>query len=52
MTVPTFARILGHLDQRNLIEKEVGSSDARKRKLTLSDTGVTLTTQLAIVLRA
>jgi CheY-like chemotaxis protein len=25
MTVPTFARILGQLDQRSLIEKEVGS---------------------------
>jgi DNA-binding MarR family transcriptional regulator len=51
MTVPTFARILGQLDQRNLIEKEVGSQDARQRKLTLSDAGVTLTTQLTIVLR-
>ena len=36
---------------RNLIEKEVGSQDARQRKLTLSDSGITLTTQLTIVLR-
>ena len=51
MTVPTFARILGQLDQRSLIEKEKGSQDARQRKLALSDAGTTLTTQLAIVLR-
>lgn len=51
MTVPTFARILGQLDQRSLIEKEKGSQDARRRKLTLSDAGTTLTTQLAIALR-
>ena len=51
MTVPTFARILGALDHRSLIEKAKGTEDARRRTLTLSDTGVTLTTPLAIVLR-
>ncbi|MEZ5955404.1 MAG: MarR family winged helix-turn-helix transcriptional regulator [Hyphomonas sp.] len=51
MTVPTFARILGALDQRSLIEKAKGAEDARQRTLALSDAGTTLTTPIAIVLR-
>jgi DNA-binding MarR family transcriptional regulator len=51
MTVPTFARIIGKLDERGLIERARETSDARRRKLTLSDAGVTLTTPIAIEVR-
>ncbi|WP_339681806.1 MarR family winged helix-turn-helix transcriptional regulator [uncultured Hyphomonas sp.] len=52
MTVPTFARIIGELDKRGLIERErEQASDKRRRTLTLSDAGTTLTTQITIVLR-
>ncbi|MCA8902611.1 MAG: winged helix-turn-helix transcriptional regulator [Hyphomonas sp.] len=51
MTVPTFARILGALDQRSLIEKAKGTGDGRQRTLALSDAGTTLTTSIAIELR-
>jgi DNA-binding MarR family transcriptional regulator len=51
MTVPTFARILGQLDGRGLIERQREGADGRRRKLTLSDAGVTLTTPIAIELR-
>ncbi|KCZ48320.1 MarR family winged helix-turn-helix transcriptional regulator [Hyphomonas pacifica] len=52
MTVPTFARIIGDLDQRGLIERERDAQgDKRRRTLVLSDAGTTLTTQIAIVLR-
>ncbi len=52
MTVPTFARIIGDLDQRGLIERERDNGgDKRRRTLTLSETGTTLTTQIAITLR-
>ena len=51
MTVPTFARIIGQLDARGLIEKGREGSDGRRRKLDLSDTGTTLTTPIAIELR-
>ncbi|KCZ92675.1 MarR family transcriptional regulator [Hyphomonas johnsonii MHS-2] len=51
MTVPTFARLIGALDTRGLIERERQENDGRRRKLTLSDAGVTLTTPIAIVLR-
>ena len=51
MTVPTFARIIGQLDTRGLIERARETGDARRRKLTLSDAGVTLTTPIAIEVR-
>ena len=52
MTVPTFARIIGELDKRGLIEREREQvSDKRRRTLTLSEAGTTLTTQITIVLR-
>ena len=52
MTVPTFARIIGDLDQRGLIERaRDNGGDKRRRTLVLSDIGITLTTQIAIVLR-
>ena len=51
MTVPTFARLIGQLDARGLIERARETSDARRRKLTLSDAGTTLTTPIAIEVR-
>jgi DNA-binding MarR family transcriptional regulator len=51
MTVPTFARIIGKLDERGLIERARETSDARRRRLTLSDAGITLTTPIAIEVR-
>lgn len=51
MTVPTFARLIGKLDTRGLIERARETADARRRKLTLSDAGVTLTTPIAIEVR-
>jgi DNA-binding MarR family transcriptional regulator len=51
MTVPTFARLIGGLDARGLIEREREERDGRRRTLVLSDAGVTLTTPIVIVLR-
>jgi DNA-binding MarR family transcriptional regulator len=51
MTVPTFARLIGTLDTRGLIERAREEGDGRRRTLVLSDAGVTLTTPIAIVLR-
>lgn len=51
MTTPTFARLIGALDKRGLIARDRAESDRRKRKLTLSDAGTTLTTPIAIHLR-
>lgn len=51
MTVPTFARIIGLLDTRGLIDRQREGSDGRRRKLSLSDAGTTLTTPIAIELR-
>jgi len=42
MTVPTFARILGQLDQKGLIGKTPSNQDMRARVLELSDKGETL----------
>jgi len=42
MTVPTFARILGRLDQQGLIEKSLSVDDMRARALHLSPDGETL----------
>ena len=52
MTTPTFARTIGTLDQRGLIERERDKgADRRRRILLLSEAGTTLTTQIAIVMR-
>lgn len=51
MTTPTFARVIGELDKRGLIERDRAKSDRRKRRLNLSDAGTTLTTPIAILLR-
>ena len=51
MTVPTFARILGQLDARDLILREKEVSDARRRALFLSEAGTRLTTDIAVTLR-
>ncbi len=51
MTVPTFARLIGQLDTRGLIERSPGARDGRRRKIHLSDAGTTLTTPIAVALR-
>lgn len=51
MTVPTFARLIGKLDERGLIERARETGDARRRRLSLSDAGTTLTTPIAIEVR-
>lgn len=51
MTVPTFARILGQLDQRDLIERSRGDEDGRRRTLHLSSHGLQLTDPIAGALR-
>ena len=52
MSVPTFARILGRLDKRDLIRKQRGVSDSRQRQLYLSDAGEKMITPIADVLRS
>ncbi|MEM1151221.1 MAG: helix-turn-helix domain-containing protein, partial [Pseudomonadota bacterium] len=37
MTVPTCARLLGELDKRGLIERQLDGSDRRRRALMLSE---------------
>lgn len=51
MTVPTFARLLGRLDVRDLIAKAQGHEDARRRHLFLNDAGKALVEPLAMALR-
>ena len=55
-TVPTFARIIGALDRRGLIERTQSRLDGRRRRLVLSDAGRAATDAAAdamrIVLRA
>lgn len=51
MTVPTFARLIGELDKRGLVARDRARTDRRRRHLTLSDAGMTLTTPIAIKLR-
>lgn len=51
MTVPTFARLLGQLDQRNLIDKTRSGRDARARLLHLSADGKALAEPIAEALR-
>ena len=50
-TVPTLARILGHLDERGLIERPRGGQDRRQRQLTLSPAGEALTAPIALAMR-
>lgn len=42
MTVPTCARLLGELDKRGLIERQLDGSDRRRRALMLSESGQAL----------
>lgn len=51
MTVPTFARILGQLDQQGLIEKRRPDRDARARALVLSADGKACVDPIAADLR-
>lgn len=51
MTVPTFARLAGELDERGLILRERSHPDGRRHTLSLSDAGISLTTPVAIALR-
>lgn len=51
MTVPTFARLLGQLDRRGLIDKRPGGQDARRRQLRLSAAGRALVEPVAAALR-
>ena len=50
-TVPTFARQLGRLDKRGLIDKSRSGSDGRKRALYLSGDGEALVAPVAGTLR-
>ena len=51
MTIPTFARLIGELDRRGLIERHPSHMDRRRRRLVLSDAGAALTTPITIALR-
>ena len=51
MTVPTFARIIGQLDRRGLIEKGKSAEDGRARTLTLSAEGKALIAPIMADLR-
>ncbi len=51
MTVPTFARLAGELDERGLILRERSHPDGRRHTLSLSQAGTDLTTPVAIALR-
>ncbi|MGH1422027.1 MAG: MarR family winged helix-turn-helix transcriptional regulator [Hyphomonas sp.] len=51
MTTPTFARLIGTLEKRGLIQRTRGAKDARQRRLTLSEAGTTLSTPIAIAMR-
>jgi DNA-binding MarR family transcriptional regulator len=51
MTVPTFARLLGELDQRGLISKTRSQKDARAQLLYLSVAGAQLSDPIARAMR-
>ncbi|MEO9971101.1 MAG: MarR family winged helix-turn-helix transcriptional regulator [Hyphomonadaceae bacterium] len=51
MTAPTFARILGRVDGRDLVRKQRGRIDGRQRRLYLSDAADTLMTPIVEALR-
>lgn len=50
-TVPTFARILGELDRKGLIERRPSRIDARQRTLYLTTEGKRMTDPSAIAMR-
>lgn len=50
-SVPTCARILASLDARDLILRDTPRDDRRRRALSLSETGLTLTQPIASALR-
>lgn len=51
MTAPTFARLLGRLDGRDLVRKQRGAVDGRRRQLYLNETGDALMAPIADALR-
>ena len=51
MTVPTFARLMGQLDQKGLIKKGRSVKDARARTLQLSEKGEALLGPIIVQLR-
>ncbi len=51
MTIPSFARLLGELDRRGLIEKKVSPQDARRRKLFPSAAGKALLAPIEAIMR-
>lgn len=51
MAVPTFARLLGQLDKRDLIRKQRSTSDSRQRQLYLSDAGEVVMAPITEALR-
>lgn len=51
MTQPTFARLLGRLDGRDLVRKQRGRIDGRQRRLYLSDAADSLMTSIVDNLR-
>lgn len=50
-SVPTCARILASLDSRGLVQRDTPRDDRRRRALSLSDAGLTLTQPIASALR-
>ncbi len=50
-TTPTLARLLGELDKRDLVIKKPGGRDARRRRLSLSETGEALIQPVVNALR-
>lgn len=51
MTVPTFARVLGQIDKKALVEKHRSDRDARARLLYLNEDGLALTAPLVEAVR-
>lgn len=51
MTVPTFARLLGRLDQKGLLEKKRSGRDGRARLLSLNPQGHALAERLSKAIR-
>ncbi len=52
MTVPTFARILGQVDKKGLVEKSRSRRDGRTRLLFLSDAGKAVIDPVMAAMRA
>lgn len=51
-TTPTLARLLGELDKQELVHKQPGGRDARRRRLSLSEAGEALIAPVITDLRA